>query len=283
MPTFVIQTLGRPPHKVSSDKSPLRIGRDDDNDIVLPDETVSRSHAEVVRGLDGRWGVRCLSETNPVVVNGRLTPEKVVLSEGDEILVGGAFVMIFSENATEADRYVNADAAFQRSRCTGCDWEGLVSKLRANPTCPRCNGKEFVDVDPYAGEAKRTPSKSDSKAPRLQTAAVTPESAKKMMRAIRTANRSRLERLDGQGGEAGRVDLAEDKSVVLERSGDATTGLRGFAFGSISIAWNGQRYSAESAMIFPAMRVNGEKAKSADLFSGDVITVGSNTFKFVTE
>lgn len=282
MPTFVVQTLGKPPSKVTIEKDEVRIGREEANDIVLPEDSVSREHAVVRRGADGRWTVGCLSTTNPIVVNGKLTRESMDLAEGGEVLVGSAFLLIFSEDAYRADQYISVKTVFEQKRCTGCSWEGMISSARKNATCPRCNGAAFVDVGGYSGEVRRA---GGSEAPnaRLRTAALDQDEARKAFKAIKAAKRSHLERVDAHAGAAPRTELAEDKTVVLQRGPDPMLALRGFVFGSVTVRWDGARYMAESGMVFPSMKVNDAPAKSVPLRSGDVISIGANSFKFVTE
>lgn len=68
-------------------RSPTRVGRLADNDIVLNDKRVSRHHAEVLdRG--GRWVLRDNGSTNGTAVNGKLVRE-AVLRPGDTISLGG--------------------------------------------------------------------------------------------------------------------------------------------------------------------------------------------------
>ena len=64
----------------------LRIGRGSDNDLVLPDVSVSRNHAELRSGPEG-WLVRDLKSTNGVEVNG-VAVETAVLRSGDALKVG---------------------------------------------------------------------------------------------------------------------------------------------------------------------------------------------------
>ncbi len=284
MPTFVIQSIGRPASKVSVDMGPIRIGRDEGNDIVIPDETVSREHAVVLCDMDGLWTVGCVSETNPIVVDGTLTRESAGLTEGSEVLVGSSHLIIFSEDAHKADRYINVKTVFQKSRCTGCGWEGLISTARRNAACPRCNGASFVEVGGYSGEAARSVPAPASPVPTIPTAALSAAEAKKRFHVLRTAMRSHIERVDAHAGPAPRTPLAEDRPCTLSsRSPDPMLSLRGMAFGHVTVTLNGNRYEAVSSMTFPPMRVNGEEARAATLYSGDVIEVGDNRFRFVTE
>lgn len=68
-------------------RSPTRLGRLADNDIVLDDRRVSRHHAEV-REQGGRWVVRDTGSTNGTAVNGKVIRE-VILKPGDTISLGG--------------------------------------------------------------------------------------------------------------------------------------------------------------------------------------------------
>jgi pSer/pThr/pTyr-binding forkhead associated (FHA) protein len=68
-------------------RSPARVGRLPDNDIVLNDKRVSRHHAQVVnRG--NRWVLRDTGSTNGTAVNGKIV-EEAVLKPGDTISLGG--------------------------------------------------------------------------------------------------------------------------------------------------------------------------------------------------
>jgi pSer/pThr/pTyr-binding forkhead associated (FHA) protein/ABC-type multidrug transport system ATPase subunit len=69
--------------------SALRIGRTPDNDVVLDDPLVSRSHAAVRRGTDGGFHLLDLGSANGTFVNGtRVREPGAGLREGDLILVG---------------------------------------------------------------------------------------------------------------------------------------------------------------------------------------------------
>lgn len=68
-------------------RSPTRVGRLPDNDIVLNDKRVSRHHAEVVQ-QGNRWLLRDTGSTNGTAVNGKIVRE-AVLKPGDTISLGG--------------------------------------------------------------------------------------------------------------------------------------------------------------------------------------------------
>ncbi len=72
--------------KFSLNKSAMKIGKRDTNDIVLKDTTVSRSHMEV-KYLEDRFLLRDLESTNGTFVNGTRVKE-AYLEPGDLIKVG---------------------------------------------------------------------------------------------------------------------------------------------------------------------------------------------------
>jgi pSer/pThr/pTyr-binding forkhead associated (FHA) protein len=64
----------------------IRIGRDADNDIVLPDFWVSRKHAEI-RRIGGEYHLVDLNSSNGLHHNGRRVP-RAALAAGDRFTVG---------------------------------------------------------------------------------------------------------------------------------------------------------------------------------------------------
>ncbi len=68
-------------------RSPTRLGRLPDNDIIIDDRRVSRHHAEVTQNGRG-WVIRDQGSTNGTAVNGKLVKE-VSLRSGDTISFGG--------------------------------------------------------------------------------------------------------------------------------------------------------------------------------------------------
>ena len=66
--------------------SRVRLGRGSDNEIVLPDVSVSRYHAELSQE-DGSWYVQDLKSTNGVEVN-RAPVQRARLQPGDRLGIG---------------------------------------------------------------------------------------------------------------------------------------------------------------------------------------------------
>ena len=273
MPTFVIHALDRMPQQLSVDKPEIHVGRNSSNDIVLPHETVSREHC-VFEQKDGVWQVRCVSKTNPIVVNGVLRTGHTALAEGSEILVGGRNLLLFSVDGSSVDTSMKARTTVRTYACHGCKWQGVISRHKEVPVCLRCGKTDLRALDDYRtgrpSERPRDPTE------RLDNAAV-----KELFDKIKVAKRSRLERIDGRT--AASVHLAEDRWITLARDADERLQLVGFVFGSIRVAWDGNSYVARSELWFPSMKVNSARARQATLQHGDVIQVGPNRFRFVTE
>ncbi len=91
----------------------VRVGRGPDNDIVLPDSSVSRQHA-VLRFEDGSWFVYDLESTNGVQINGAAA-KRGEMGFGD-VLKMGVFELKVSGDAPdeEADEDILSNATIVR-------------------------------------------------------------------------------------------------------------------------------------------------------------------------
>jgi pSer/pThr/pTyr-binding forkhead associated (FHA) protein len=86
-------TAGRRMHDLGDDV--VSVGRGQESSIFLDDVTVSRKHAEIVRG-DGGYRIRDVGSLNGTYVN-RVRVDAVDLRNGDEIQVGKyRFRFVFS-------------------------------------------------------------------------------------------------------------------------------------------------------------------------------------------
>jgi pSer/pThr/pTyr-binding forkhead associated (FHA) protein len=268
MPILVIHQLGRPPRREAPTTTHVRVGRDVKNDVVLAGATVSRAHLTLTGDPRGEWSATCLSSKNPIVVDGTLVTGHARVGEGSEILVGKEHLIVFAQSGVKAQEYMGATITFAKSTCQGCGYSGVVSTLRREPVCPRCGGTRFV------ADSGQRPKHEDS------TQEVGEVEAQVEFLRLRNAKRTALERVDKGDHGSERVDLAEDRVVKLGGDG-ATFELRGLAVGSVKVSWDGMAFLAESAMKFPAMRVNGQKCDSKRLRHGDLVEIGSNRFRVV--
>ena len=84
--TLIISSHGRPERRVAVGASLLRIGRAVDNEIVLPDERVSRHHG-LIAASHGSLVYRDLASANGSFLRGQRVSE-VALGPGDELTIG---------------------------------------------------------------------------------------------------------------------------------------------------------------------------------------------------
>lgn len=73
---------------INSRGSATRIGRHPDNDLVVPDDKVSRHHA-VINNADTTHIITDLGSANGVHVNGERIRATAELHDGDTIRIGG--------------------------------------------------------------------------------------------------------------------------------------------------------------------------------------------------
>lgn len=75
----------------------ISIGRKEDNDLVLPDRTVSRHHAKIeYHSKINCFEIHNLSETNPLAINGKVLKKHTILFNQDAINLG-SYVLTFVE------------------------------------------------------------------------------------------------------------------------------------------------------------------------------------------
>jgi len=101
MPIITVLKGRRFEREFSFDKDHLFLGREDDNDLVLPDGSISRVHAKFVRDPSG-WSIVDLNSTNGVFVNNNKVMETPV-KEGD-VLVVGEYTIFLRSVASEGIR-----------------------------------------------------------------------------------------------------------------------------------------------------------------------------------
>jgi hypothetical protein len=68
-------------------KPQVRIGRSEENDIILKNDSVSIFHAEITRKRDGKFSISDLSSTNGTIVN-NVTINQSILRNADLIEIG---------------------------------------------------------------------------------------------------------------------------------------------------------------------------------------------------
>jgi hypothetical protein len=71
----------------------ITVGRAPDNDVVVPDASISRFHAYVKEGADRQWLIQDAGSTNGTSVNGHSVPRQgngspIALNSGDDVRLG---------------------------------------------------------------------------------------------------------------------------------------------------------------------------------------------------
>ena len=80
------------------DRDVVSAGRHPDSVIFLDDVTVSRRHAEVIRGADG-YSVRDVGSLNGTYLNRERIEEEVAINNGDELQIGRFKLVFLSTSA----------------------------------------------------------------------------------------------------------------------------------------------------------------------------------------
>jgi len=81
--------------EIALTQSPITIGRDPDNDVVIDNLAISRYHAKIFQG-DGQYVIEDLNSGNGTFVNEKQVT-KDLLRDRDEILVGKHTLVFVSE------------------------------------------------------------------------------------------------------------------------------------------------------------------------------------------
>ena len=115
---------------------PLRetttIGRDENNNIVLPDPTISRNHARIIFE-NGNWAVEDLGSANGIVVRD-MRLEKAILSPGDIYSIGRTSFRFIGENASK-----QSDQLFETAEIVSASFEdlGLIAEEERARSLPQ--------------------------------------------------------------------------------------------------------------------------------------------------
>lgn len=109
---LVITCDGTRVDEVTVTRGALTVGRKTDNDIHIPEPTVSSHHARVVANGNGAY-VEDLESTNGTYVNGQAVTRQT-LSEGDTIMIG-RYKLLYTAQASSARDIPEPTRRFTRS------------------------------------------------------------------------------------------------------------------------------------------------------------------------
>jgi serine phosphatase RsbU (regulator of sigma subunit) len=102
MPEISIQTADGAKERYSVAKPRVTIGRSRESDIFLPDQWLSRHHAEIVQRPDGYFVVD-LQSKNGTLLNGQPVREDGRLREGDVITLGEHTLTFVADEGTDEE------------------------------------------------------------------------------------------------------------------------------------------------------------------------------------
>lgn len=274
MPSFLVYRLGQPMRRMSFETPPIRVGRDPENDIVIRSETLSREHAMFLQDENRRWYVTCVSETNPIVVGGKLVSKSAPVADMSEILVGNECLIIFVTNPANAAHLVDSKST-QQVVCPQCWWTAMMSIYNNHATCPRCGGGPLAPAEEPLPGTEEGAAATDA-----STRMMSGVELRSSYRIMREAKRSVLVRTDQHGG---KKVLSESETIEITKNHPEFP-LKGlFVGGGFTIAWDGQSWTIENHLAWRRLYVNGQSVNSAQLHPGDVIEVGSNRFQLTAE
>jgi len=125
--------------QISVPRDGARIGRTDQNDIVLKDPSLSRFHCRVYFSPEGDLWVADLGSTNETLVNHKPIQE-TALRNGDRIEIGESTILII--NDTLGERMMAAAATPAADETS----PGMAGAIPANPDLPKDSADKQIDL-----------------------------------------------------------------------------------------------------------------------------------------
>ncbi len=101
-PALVVMTGKQIGKKYDLEKSEAVIGRSSECEIPVPGEDISRNHARLSVGHDGRVRVVDLGSTNGTFVNGGKVTEETLLVDGDQLRCGNTIFKFLSKGSVDS-------------------------------------------------------------------------------------------------------------------------------------------------------------------------------------
>lgn len=123
MPMLILQEGRETSQEWVLDREVITIGREESNDIVLPDRLVSRHHAQIQRQGE-RYVLQDCSSKNGTFVNGRQLREPYVLQDGDEIQIALRFRLFFVDAEATAPLFFEGRVGLRLDKGAKRVWVG---------------------------------------------------------------------------------------------------------------------------------------------------------------
>lgn len=125
------------------DRSPFDIGRQG-GAWTIASYQVSRQHAQLTRGEDGRWTAVDRTSTNGTLVNGKNAKDPVPLASGDLVDLGAAIVRFLDGPPEALPQHVGLEAAIAAQPLDEAPWRVWADWLteQGHPLGPWLEGQE---------------------------------------------------------------------------------------------------------------------------------------------
>jgi len=241
---LLIERKNRKPQVFQLAKPTTLIGRGKDTDLLLPDISVSRHHAEIRRGAEDVHILVDLGSQNGTLVNKERIEEHTLVS-GDQIQIG-KFLLQFEQKPV---RHVE-------------------------------EGRETNPVGSYNVEDERTGYLRKVSAVEGEevhsTTQLSTEELDDLRRGVHVAENARIEVVNQPQDSW----LIGKETLTFGKGGVPTSGM-GLG-GSVCIQWDGKSHSiVRTGGLFLSVKVNGKEIKKAtSLINGDLVVVGKTAFRY---
>jgi pilus assembly protein CpaF len=156
--SIAITERGGHQRQLDVDGSEIRIGRLDDNEIVLPRGNVSKRHARVTLE-DGRYVLRDLGSTNGTYVNGRRISIPTVIATGDKLYIGDFILALRDEPDSEEREFdlESAELLYEEAALEHAEAAGRSAELGATLNSPRGPTAHHASPTPAPASTRRSP------------------------------------------------------------------------------------------------------------------------------
>lgn len=156
-PELLVRPLHGEPYRVPIDKSVVSIGRSKRNHLVLPDQWLSRHHAEI-REESSTFYIYDLDSRNGTLVNGVRISGRVLLQDGDVVTLGdqtltfveepsGSVVLAESPSSEldlEGTVVVPTEHLLAQARRSEDTWDSLARASRKSKTGPSADDSAAI-------------------------------------------------------------------------------------------------------------------------------------------
>ncbi len=255
-PGLEIVSKGEVVERLILNRRETRVGRRDDNDVVLSNVSVSRHHAKILDEL-GHFYVLDLGSANGVLVNGKKIVERSPIKLGDEIGVGKFLLRFVELDSTRAD--VRSDQVREDQPApSGDTFDVSGDSARKLREAVRTGAGEADDTRIKADE-----SVSDSSPTLPPPRPLPPGEPRRTMRVFAGPELLFEKTIEHVPFALGR---ASDNDLILNKAGVSRY--------HAVIHRDATRFNIEDLGSRNGTFVNGEKVKSSDLGVDDEIKIG---------